>query len=215
MARRPRNEGRRPRTYRRRPATIEPYDVVLIVCEGAKTEPAYFGRLREAYRLSSANIRITPADGSDPLSIVSFAETYLEEDYNRIYCVFDRDDHQNYEQAIQKAAALNNDRDGRLFAITSWPCFEFWILLHFKYSSAPFGASGGRSPCGNVIVELKNYVAGYTKGYATIFDDLKPNLQTALGHAERLTVDNAATGSCNPSTKVHELVEYLTKLKST
>ena len=68
-------------------------DRVLIVCEGAKTEPAYFRRLREVYRLSSANIYVTPANGSDPDSVVAFAEEQLEKNYDRIYCVFDRDNH--------------------------------------------------------------------------------------------------------------------------
>lgn len=35
-----------------------PYDRVLIVCEGAKTEPNYFREIRDAYRLSTANIDI-------------------------------------------------------------------------------------------------------------------------------------------------------------
>lgn len=52
--------------YARRAPAREPYDRVLIVCEGEKTEPQYFNGLRLAERLSSANIRVTPADGSDP-----------------------------------------------------------------------------------------------------------------------------------------------------
>ena len=36
----------------------ESYDRVLIVCEGKKTEPSYFGDLLTHYRLSMANIEI-------------------------------------------------------------------------------------------------------------------------------------------------------------
>ena len=83
--------GRRraPESYSRRGPVRGPYDRVLIVCEGEKTEPHYFGGLRLHYRLSSANIEITRAHGTDPMSIVSFAEARLG-NYDRAYCVFDR-----------------------------------------------------------------------------------------------------------------------------
>jgi hypothetical protein len=60
---------RGPETYVRRGPTREPYDVVLIVCEGAKTEPNYFKRLKLAYRLSNANIHVLQAlaVGFEPL----------------------------------------------------------------------------------------------------------------------------------------------------
>jgi len=98
---------RKPRSasaFRRREALREPYDVVLIVCEGKKTEPEYLRGLQKTYRLSSANIKIVPGDrGNDPVSVVNFA---LEEHrqangiFDRVYCVFDRNGHANYEEAL-------------------------------------------------------------------------------------------------------------------
>lgn len=207
-----RRQRRRPETYARRGPTREPYDVVLIVCEGTKTEPNYFGRLRTVYRLSSANIYITPADGSDPMSIVTYGEARLG-DFDRIYCVFDRDGHQNYDAALRRISNSDAGRNGKLVGITSWPCFELWALLHFRYSSAAFVASGGRSPCENVVRQLKDCIPNYAKGHRTIFDDLAPHLNTGLQNAVRLANENAATGSTNPATRVHELVDYLLKLK--
>jgi hypothetical protein len=186
---------------------------VLIVCEGTKTEPKYFIRLREIYRLSSANVHVTPAGGSDPMSIVAHAEQH-QDDFDRIYCVFDRNSHQNYDEALQRIVELRAAGHEKFVATTSWPCFEFWILLHFRYSSAAFVDSGGKSPCDNVIINLKSHIPAYTKGHATIFDDLNPHIQVALEHANRLARDNAKTGSDNPSTKVHELVKYLLELKT-
>ena len=39
-------------------AKLSPYDVVLIVCEGEKTEPNYFEELKDAFRLNNANVKI-------------------------------------------------------------------------------------------------------------------------------------------------------------
>ncbi len=210
MARRPRKVGRTAKSYMRRAPTKEPYDVVLIVCEGTKTERFYFIRLREIHRLSSTNIQVTSANGSDPISIVTFAEERVD-DFDRVFCVFDRDNHQNYDAALRRIADSNGS--GKLNAITSWPCFEFWILLHFKFSSAAFVSTGRRSPCDNVIGELRNHIRDYSKGHATIFDDLQSSMHNAIAHAERLSRENAQTLSKNPSTKVHELVKYLLQLR--
>src|SRR5438046_534285 len=121
-------------SYRRGAPIRDAYDVVLIVCEGGKTEPNYLDRLRVVRGLSNANIRITPADGTDPLSVVRFAEKQSAlSQYDRVFCIFDRDEHATYDAALQRVAQLGE----KFSAITSWPCFEVWLLLHFVYSTAP------------------------------------------------------------------------------
>src|SRR6266852_3891068 len=201
------------RSYARRGPVRQPYDRVLIVCEGKKTEPYYFTGLRLHYRLSSANIEIMPANGTDPLSIVSFAEDRLG-DYDRAFCVFDRDGHQNYDTAVAKVAQSMEGRTGKLVAITSWPCFEFWILLHFNYSAAPFNRAGEKSSCERVISKLAAHLPGYQKALKNIYDLLAPKTADAILNGQRLQRENARTDSTNPSTRVHELVQYLVDLKT-
>ncbi|NOZ10066.1 MAG: RloB domain-containing protein [Gammaproteobacteria bacterium] len=103
-------------SLKRRTARRAPYDVVLIVCEGSKTEPNYFCELRDAYRLSSANVSVTEGIGSDPLSVVRRAEELFEKDsdYDAVFCVFDRDKHATYQQALEKVSTTNlKKREGR------------------------------------------------------------------------------------------------------
>lgn len=210
---------RRPRpaqTFRRPAPTRAPYDVVLIVCEGEKTEPEYLGGLRTAYRLSNANITIAPADGNDPVSVVRHAIGAYHRskgEFNRVFCVFDRDRHPNYREALDLVANSSLGKKGILAAITSIPCFEIWVLLHYAYSTAPVVASGGRSACDNVIAGIRNHLPGYQKAFAGIFDELLPLLDTAIKHGARLELHNRQTGSENPATRVHELVKYLRSLK--
>ena len=93
----PKRRGYSTPGLRRRSPRREPYDRVLIVCEGEKTEPNYFRELCAHYRLSTANIEVTQGEGNDPVSVVRTAkrlqksETRQGERYDRIYCVFDRD----------------------------------------------------------------------------------------------------------------------------
>jgi hypothetical protein len=203
---------RGPKAYARRAPVREPYDRVLIVCEGEKTEPSYFGGLRQTERLSSANIKITPADGSDPLSIVQFAERFLDE-YDRVYCVFDRDGHANYNDALRRVSQSPAGRAGKLTPITSWPCFEFWLLLHFRYSSAAIVPAGKRSSGTVAFDTLRQHLPTYEKGHASIYAELLTLRDAAMKNAARLQRENRKTGSTNPSTCVHDLVDYLLKLK--
>jgi hypothetical protein len=84
----------------------------------------------------------------------------------------------------------------------------------FKYSSAAFVKTSRESACDKVVGEVRHHIPVYTKGYRTAFDDLSSNLPMALQNAKRLQQENAGTGSDNPGTKVHELVEYLLNLRA-
>jgi RloB-like protein len=198
---------RRPQSYARRGPTREPYDYVLIVCEGSKTEPRYFQRLKEVFRLSNANIEIARPNATDPRSLVAFAETRLNErGFDRVYCVFDRDGHATYTSAVSHIIEQYGN-SGRVRAITSVPCFEIWVLLHFHYTSAAFNA------CSDVLAEVKKHFADYTKGRQDIYDRLAGNMKQAIKHAVRLKKEGEDTRSSNPATLVHELVSYLCNLK--
>lgn len=211
-----RHKPRPTRDYRRRGPTREPYDVVLIVCEGKKTEPEYLRGLQKVYRLSNANLKVMPGDGHDPVSIVNFAlEEYDKSggDYDRIFCVFDRDGHANYDEAVNMIAASPLGREGELRAITSVPCFEIWILLHFAYTTASFVRTGNKSACDNVVDRVRGHFPEYQKALAGVFEKLQPKLDTAVTNAKHLSKHNRDTRSENPATRVHELVAYLRALK--
>jgi hypothetical protein len=205
---------RRPDSYRRRLPIREPYDYVLIVCEGKKTEPNYFFGMRQAYNLSSANIEIAQPGATDPLNIVQYAERRLNEDsFDRVYCVFDRNGHTNYYQALRHIDQSQNGKSGRLLAITSVPCFEIWILLHFVYTSSPFISVGSQSACDMVISRVRRHLADYEKGHKGVYTTLAPYMPQAIVYAARLRKENVRTGSQNPVTQMDKIVDYLRNLK--
>ena len=186
---------------------------MLIVCEGSKTEPWYFQALVARFRLSTANV-VVEASGSDPSRLVRKAKSLRDierrrgNQYDSVYCVFDRDEHAHFDAASDKA------RSAKLKLARSWPCFEFWLLLHFVYHRRPYAPSGNKTAAENCVRELRQYLSDYTKGRADVFEVLEGRIETAKSNARLALSDSEATGSWNPSTEVHYLVAYLQALKS-
>jgi hypothetical protein len=210
---------RRADSLKRKEKNKAPYDRVLVVCEGAKTEPNYFKEMRNAYRLSTANIKICGKEcGSDPLSVVTYAiEKFREDrDYDRVYCVIDRDKHTTFDAAIDKLLQTKLGKGISFTAITSIPCFEIWLLLHFCYTTRQFEVQGNSSNCKLVIAELDKIekLKGYSKGARNIFSLTKDFLSKAIHNAKQLQISNKTSGTNNPSTNMHELIEYLIELSA-
>lgn len=203
----------------RRSAKKSAYESVLIICEGEKTEVNYLKELIRHQRLNTANVEVLPsAKGSAPISIVEFAIELAEsrEGIDQVFCVFDRDSHESYLAAIDKIKNYMPTRKAKskskLHAITSTPCFEIWFLLHFKHTGKLYHSTGNRSACENLIADLRQYITDYTKNDSQIFQKLKQDQDAAIKNAKKLKKDNSETGSKNPATDVHELVEYLITL---
>ncbi len=206
------------KALKRQKQLLESYDNVLIVCEGEKTEPYYLKALREHFGLAQANVKIDPRSDSSPTSVVRYAKTLIKESsaspYDHVDCVIDRDQHADFQKAVDQVNGFKN-KDTKLHLIVSNPCFEYWILLHYIYTTKAFGTSGA-SPCDELIsTELKKYIPEYEKGNASIMIDLVENqLGIALAHAKKSFDAAERLGTDNPKTEMHILVEYLKNLKN-
>jgi hypothetical protein len=200
-------------SLRRRRAQRDSYDVVLIVCEGSKTEPGYFCELRDDLGLNNFNVVVSGESNSDPDSVVRYAIRKAKDDggYDRLYCVFDRDQHASYLSAIDRTRSARISIP--VISITSVPCFEYWLLLHFTYTDRAFSGTGSRSPCDEVIRELRRHIPDYEKGKRGIYARIRARTDRAITHAKRSQVSAVASRSDNPTTLVHELVEYLQQLR--
>lgn len=202
----------------RRGPRREPYDRVLIVCEGSKTEPNYLRELIAHHQLSSANVEIFGDGGSAPQSVVEHAIRLFEADpdYDSVFCVFDRDGHALFDQAVQRVLAKELfRRDGkrkigtaRFETIASIPCFEYWVLLHFEYTTAPMPRFAQVLPRLRAIPALRNY----DKGARGLFGLTSDRIPTALDHADRANRDAHAAGTDNPTTQMPVLIRYLQEL---
>lgn len=210
-------KARRLEDLARRKAKRSPYSKVLIVCEGEKTEPLYFEDLKSYYQLNSANIEITGDCGSAPISIFDHAnQRYREEaragdPFDKVYCVFDKDQHETYDEALEKIR--DADPQGIFIAINSVPCFEYWLILHFHYTTKPFEQLPGNSAANQMLGELLRFMPDYEKGQERVFSALIENLELAKDTAERTLQVARHNHTDNPSTNVQDLVGYLQKIK--
>jgi hypothetical protein len=191
----------------------------LIVCEGTKTEPHYLQELLNDLSIRPQVVRVAPNDGNSPDRVVAHARVLYEEDalrgdaFDQVYCVFDRDRHTTFDAAVQQTKDLT--AAGKPFvAITSTPCFEVWLLLHFSYYDKPFHSAGRKSAGDRVVSALKD-IPGfekYGKGKQGVYGSIKGKLADALTNADRLRRHGEATGSINPATDVDKLVKKLQAL---
>lgn len=212
--------GRESTSLGRRGAKRQPYDYVLIVCEGEKTEPNYLRELIAIEQLSSANVVIYGDGGSAPINVVNDAIARFEAnpEYDRVYCVFDRDSHASYLEALAKLSATTLPKkvggkragEARLEAITSVPCFEYWVLLHFEYTTAPFRNYDALRPRLRQCPGL----AGYDKGRLGLYTLLKPRQADALRHADRANAAAVDSKTDNPTTQINRLVRELCALRT-
>lgn len=200
----------RTRANLRRPTPNRPGEKVLIVTEGSETEPRYFKSLGAELKLGHLRVEGKHC-GSAPISVVDHAlelrKAARREPYDAIWCVFDREcnpDHQSFPAAIDKARANG------LYVAASVPCFEFWYLLHFTYST-------GAWPSSHALMQaIATHIPEYAKS-AAVYPTLRPHLDDALTRAEQTRQHHQQGGSlpyANPMTDVDQLVRSLRGLKN-
>jgi hypothetical protein len=210
MARKPKSRSDTRRTGQAQKSTGK---TVLIVCEGTKTELHYFNNLCDEYRLKSVHtITVTPSgSGTNASNILQDAKKRYDRDKEKdntpdhVFCVFDRDDDKganiSFQPTIDKISKLK-----KFQAIYSIPSFEFWLLLHFSYTRQCFANPKQLLTC------LQKEYPTYQKNQRGLFQSLQENLDAALQNAARCEQEATQCGEPNPSTKVHELVNFLREL---
>jgi hypothetical protein len=218
------------RHHERKPGDRASCDRILIVCEGSKTEPNYFKEIRAAYHLrEDVVVILSSTTGTDSIQVVECAKEIFESGipakirpgkpipplyFEQIFAVFDRDDHESYSNALRKAASLdgklkNKQKQPVSFkAIPSVPCFELWLLLHYKDVQAPLHRK-------EVMKRLKRHFPDYDKGAKGVFAYTSDGLDIAMKRAEILAERFAPdTTEQDPYTAVFKLVTTLRKAKN-
>jgi hypothetical protein len=109
---------------------FKPGPTVLVICEDSKSSKNYLQDVSIHFR-AHVKVLVSHIGKTDPKGIVNEAARKVNS-YDRVFCVIDRDEHKSFDEAMQTAAVTN------VHAIASYPCFEYWLLLHFVYSRKPY-----------------------------------------------------------------------------
>jgi len=195
------------------------YARILIVCEGTKTEPHYFEAFRCAYREQLKAIVIR-SGGSAPISIFEAADRLYWEDlssvdgdkslaFDVVYCVFDRDIHPSFDLAMAKIDSSKEKLP--IHAIVSYPCFEFWLILHFGFTRKPFAKTSKKSIGDVVKKKLQDFPGfeSYKESEKNAYELTKVRLRDSIKYSKQAVRDAIEEKNPNPSTHIHTLVERL------
>lgn len=203
---------RQARSLARKKGKKPPHDRILIVCEGEKTEPLYFEEIRRENRVSSAHINVIhSAYGTQPRQIVEYAyDQFIEQQkaFERVYAVFDRDDHPTYHEALTLAESLdqrlrNDEKKPVTFkAIPSVPCFELWYLLHYQDVSSFYDRN-------ETYTKLCGHHRDYNKARTNMYSLLRDRMPDAIRRSHWLRERYNAHQADQPYTDADVLTTVL------
>lgn len=186
----------------------------LVVCEGTRTEPFYFEALINNHISTVREVtiegegRATVALVDSTLKIKKELERKNAMSFDRVWVVFDKDDFDDFNEAIKKAQKL-----GFCSAWTN-EAFELWYYLHFEYLDTGINRSAYIEKLEKV---LRNRMGDdefqYQKGNPEIYKLLQQYGREDLAKrfAEKLRKQYIGTNYAThkPCTMIDKLVEEL------
>lgn len=202
---------RRSRPLTRSTGLRSPKARFVIYTEGKNTEPDYFRAMKRHLTGALIDIEVTGAAGV-PFTLAeqacarakALARTKRNrssfEESDRIWVVFDRDQHPRIPEAIQKC---NGSGVGIAF---SNPCFELWLILHYQ----DFDRPDDRHAVQRYLVTLcKDYDP--SNGKTTNCAQLMVSVEAAEARAEAQYVRRTDEGGPNapPFTTVYLLTREI------
>ena len=194
----------------------------LIVTEGECTEPLYFKgmqRLIEEKIGGSVEVVEVPVidiqgKGCATRSMIKATDQIVKNAkifYQNIWVVFDRDDFDDLDQAVQEGV----ERGYRI----AWSnqSFEYWLYLHFHYSDAALHREEWKRKLDEIFERYQLGDGTYRKNYEDIYQlvDSFDGVSTAIKHARSRMAEyeerSCRPSSYDPGTTVYLLVEQLKK----
>lgn len=201
--------GRSADSFNRKKSTVRPQPTILVICEDSKSSRIYIEDAAQYFRIN-VKVDVVHVGKTDPKGIVDAALNRRKK-YERVFCVIDRDTHENWDAALQLAGGHE-----WLTVIPSYPCFEFWLILHFSGNRKPYAREGKKSPgeCCVADLKLNAVMSQYDKASnSSVFDAMVDLLPTARRNAARVLKDAQDVGEMNPSTLLHLLIDFFEKLE--
>lgn len=198
---------------REKPGSRKIEQRLFIICEGMKdkSESVYLKSFIKNCRFAGTkvDVRVIDTRKNTGRELVKEAKKSREFPHDIVWVVYDKDGYTKHPETFEMA------RQGNVRIAFSSISFEYWILLHYEYTSRPFSKSE------DVIKYLrdKNYI-DYAKGSIGIYSETRSFIPTAKSNAKRIQkyqVEGNPRGTpkydFNPYTNFNELLEEIEKLQ--
>lgn len=197
---------------KKRKINIRPVNLlILIVCEGEKTEPNYFKSITTTKYTDVMKVDVE-GEGRSTVSLVQKAIEIRNKSvktYDRAWTVFDKDNFTDFNEAISLAKKNN------IQSAWSNESFELWYCLHLNYLNTGV-------PRSQYIDILEREIQKRTKNKGYKYKKNDPDMYSLLKQIgdENLAIMNAKKLEAffegdsnfenhNPCTMVYKLVEEL------
>lgn len=214
-----RREDRKKRQYEfKKPRA----DSFLIVTEGERSEPLYFKGLQQLIRdkiggvvnVVEAPLIEIRGEGCSTGKLIEITDRIVKDAkiiYQNIWVVFDKDDFEDFDQAIREGI-----QKGYHIAWSN-QSFEYWLYLHFEYSDSALHRNEWNDKLDEIFHKMNLGEGVYKKNYEDIYDLVNRNdgVNTAIRNAKRRMADykpeTCKPSEYDPGTNVYKLTEALTK----
>lgn len=203
--------GRRTSERRRKQATRSPGRIIAFVSEGRVTEPEYFEGVRSRYGISTGSLRFVRSNKTNPIGLVEdaiderrknirAARAGREARVDEWWVLFDAEGPLHPHAGIDKALTLARDEGIRV--ALSDPSFEFWLLLHYRYTTRQHQSAD------EVIADLSQHMPGYASNQKHLVKGaLMDRVDNALQNASCLRSWREDSSTKSPATDVDLLVK--------
>jgi hypothetical protein len=191
--------------------------LIVIACEGAKTERAYFEELVATLVQRPSRVHVEVLERDDGLSapehvlksLDDFRRQYLRGPDDELWAVIDYD--RWGEAKLSRIASLAQQKQYHL--AVSRPCFEFWLLLHHRdpgaISAAEYSAMEAKG-C-EAVAELLRAVAGSASKTLTKAASYMPLVGIAIDRAVSLDTNTELRWPSAPGSRVYQTVRTILK----
>ena len=193
-----------PQRTRRRVGQRERSTVIRVLTEGEVTEREYLSLIcRDSVKLQFGK------SSSAPIQMINQAKRDRSVDrrtrpvnrsFDEIWCIFDRDDHKRFDQAIRAAA-----RAGIQIAVSN-PCFELWLVLHVSDQTAHISTAGAQTRAKELnLVDGKHLSSERLNMWRSSYHEAKGR---AVG-LDKMHQRNGSLLGSNPSSGVWRIADRL------
>jgi hypothetical protein len=204
----------------RKDSNEKPLKTLRIFCEGEQTEPNYLKGFIKTLD-DGARRLVEDTNKNTPVQLVNAAIAFKDSPNSlpddEFWVVYDRESTAKYSDTLHAKARQKAASAGIQIAICN-VCFEYWLLIHFVDTDAPYSSFDDLIHRSALKAEFKQaFGIEYEKSARSLFDKLKDRIPEARNRAHRLNKSGKATADpaksephhINPYVGIVELLDAI------